>query len=609
MKRWIFTLAALALVLAAAAFFWKKAATERRASTTMAAARSLLAKGRAADAQVLLQATKPPEQASPSRAAWFDLEVRTALANRQFELLRRLRDRDPDGFARNPEAVSWMERIAMARGDAIPDDAGPILTADKALQAGDAATARQVLESARFEGSDEVNRLTRLALLDADKPEKAWALISQAYAIDPKNPDVRTFSGNLLEQEGKPELARRDYVAAVVANPQNLRARDNLAEFYLRQQMLPQAVQTWLEAPPADGSALFYLKAWFWNRVGLGSVPINNPAVLGEAVASLAALPQGDFWGNDPGLLLTQSRVLADRAETLWLRVLQELRAGREPDALKLLSRASPQQAARHTFLRTTLEFLLAARTGAGGNPPPDIPEIKKSGHPFWKWLDENKSDPEALRQPWVLPALFCVSGWLRAGVDICKPEDLADTPEWAAYAVARSAQVCGDARHLADFLAASPSKSPAMQLLRGESEWADNRKVEGQKIFESLLGTPEAGYRAAFLLALEALARNDAAGVRRVIARQPDFAESVPGREFLARAALAEGKEDDALSIYKSLGDTSDDARIYLARTAYNAKDWGRAETLVRSLIADHPNEPAFADNLEKIQAAKKSQ
>ena len=606
MKRWIFRAAALAILFGAAAFFWNKAATERRAAATMAAARGLLSKGRAADAQVLLQATKPPDKASPSRAAWFDLQVRSALANRQFELLRRLRDSDPAGFARNPEAVSWLERIAMVRGDGIPVDAGLILSADKALLAGDPDAARQVLESAKLEGNDEVNRLTRLALLAADKPEKAWALIGQAYAVDPKNPDVRTFSANLLEQEGKPELARRDYVAAVVANPQNLRARDNLAEFYLRQQMLPQAVQTWLDVPPADGSAIFYLKAWFWNRVSLGSLPPKNPAALGEVVASLAALPPGDFWGSDLGLLLSQSHAFADRAETIWLCVLQELRAGREPDALKLLARASPQQAARNTFLRDTLVFLLEARTGAGGNPLPGIPAIKKSGHPFWKWLDENKSDPEALRQPWVLPTLFCVSGWLRAGVDICKPEDLADAPEWATYAVARAAQITGDARRLAEFLAASPLKSPAMQLLRGESAWADNRKAEGRKIFESLLGTPDAGYRAAFLLALESLARNDAAGVRRVLSRQPDFAAAIPGRELLARAALAEGKEADAIAIYNALKDTSDDARIYLARTAYNAKDWGRAEALVRSLIAAHPNEPAFADNLEKIQEAK---
>jgi len=32
----------------------------------------------------------------------------------------------------------------------------------------------------------------------------------------------------------------------------------------------------------------------------------------------------------------------------------------------------------------------------------------------------------------------------------------------------------------------------------------------------------------AAFLLALEALGRNDAAGARRIIARQPDFADNL---------------------------------------------------------------------------------
>lgn len=607
MKRWAFVAVAVVLALAAAASFWNKAATERRAAATMAAARGLLEQGRATEAGILLQATKAPDKDSPARGAWFDLEVRAALAKRQFELLRRLRDRDPARFAKNPEAVSWLDRIAMARGEEIPEGGGPLLVADKAMLSGNATAARQILESGPLPGGDEVNRLTRLAILDAGKPEKAWEHISQAYAADPKNPDVRTFSGNLLEQGGRPELARRDYVAAVVANPQNLRARDNLAEFYLRQQMLPQAVQTWLETPPSDGSALFYLKAWFWNRVGLGSVPIKNPAALGEVVGSLAALPARDFWGNAPGLFLARSQALADRPETLWLRALQELEAGREAEALKILSRATPQQAARHPFLVETLKSLLETRTGAGGDPLPAIPEIKISGHPFWKWLDENRSDPEALRQPWVLPALFCVSGWLRAGADICKPEGLAGAPEWAAYAIARSAQVCGDNRRLAEFLAASPSDTPAMRLLRGESAWAENRRDEGKKIFEGLLGTPGAGYRAAFLLALEALSRHDPAEARRVIALQPDFAESVAGREFLARAALAEGKEADAIAIYNQLGDASDDARIFLARAAFGAKDWGRAEKLVRSLIADHPNEPAFAANLDKIEQAKK--
>jgi len=606
MRRWIFIAAALALVLAAAAFFWHKAATERRVTDTMAVARELLDKGRASEAKVLLQATKPPSKNSPSRAAWFDIEVRSAMENRQFELLRRLSERDPEGFSRNNEAASWLQRLTMAQDGALPENAGPILSADKAMLAGDPDAARRTLESAKLEGKDDATRLTRLALLNADNPGKAWELLNQAYAVNPKSADVRTFSANLLEQEGDTDLARRDYIAAVLAEPANPRARDNLAEFYIRQGMLPQAVQTWLDAPPADASWIFYLKAWFWNRVGLGSLPPKDPAALGKLVSALAALPAGDFWSNSLDDAVAKSPLLADRGETLWLRILQQLKDGQDSNALRILAQSAPEQTAHHAYLRTALQFLLEVRMGVGSNSHLEIPGAKTAGHPFWKWLEDNKSDPAALRQPWVLPTLFCVSGWFRAGVDTCKPESLAEAPEWAAYALARSAQILGDNKRLAEFLAATPLNSPAMQILRAESAWMDNKRDAGRTILVGLLGQPDAGYRAAFLLAMDALTRNDAAEASRVIALQPDFAASVTGRELLARAALAEGKENEAIAIYEALGDSSDDARIYLARAAYNAKQWGRAEALVLSLIADHPNEPAFAANLEQIREEK---
>ena len=608
MKRWILIVAVLAVALAAASVFWHKAATERRVEETVAAANALLDKDRAAEANVLLQATKPPDAGSPSRAAWSDLEVRTALATRQFELLRRLGERDPDAVARNPEAAAWLERIAVL-GGSDAENPGPILAADKALRAGETAAARQILESAKLEGNDEINRLTRLALLDAADPGKAWKSLAKAYAIDPKNTDVLTFSANLLEQRGNTEAARRDYIAAVVANPAHLRARDNLAEFYLRRQMLPQAVQTWLDTPQVDGSPLFYLKAWFWNRVGFGKLSPADPAACGRLVSALASLPAGDFWGGAPDRVVAESRTLGDRREVVWLRVLQELKDGREDEARRLLLRAPPESSPIAAGIRAPLEFLLSVRLDSTTARPLDISAGQTAGHPFWKWLGENRSDPDALRQPWVVPVLFCVGGWFRAGIDLARPQDLAGAPEWGAYALARAAQICGDDKLLGAFLAASPVRSPAMQVLRAEAAMAADRPDEARPILEGLLGQPEAGYRAAFLLAMEALSRGDAATARRVIAKQPDFAKSVAGRELLARADLAEGREKDAIAIYESLGDTSDDARIYLARVAFNARDWKRAEALTRSLMDDHPNEPAFADNLEKIRGAAAAQ
>lgn len=605
MKRWIWILALLAAGLAVAFVLWHKAATERRAAETMATVGSLLGKNRAAEAHALLQATKPPENDSPNRAAWFDLEVRTALATRQFELLKRLRERSPDAFARNPEAVGWLERITVAAGGDV-ENPGPILAADKALRSGDTAAARQILESAKLEGSDEINRLTRLALLDAGDPAKAWGFLSQAYAIDPRNADVRTFTANLLEQSGNTDLARRDYIAAVVANPANLRARDNLAEFYLRRQMLPQAVQTWLDTPRVDGSAPLYLKAWFWNRVAPGSLRPADPDACGRLVSALASLPPGNFWGSAPDRVIVESRSLSGRREVVWLRVLQQLKDGREDEAQRLLAAGAPMDAVHGGDIRAALEFLLSARLGSGARRTLEISADRAAAHPFWKWLADHRKDTDALRQPWVIPTLFCVGGWLRAGADLARPQDLADAPEWAAYAIARSAQMCGDNKLLGDFLAASPERTPAMQILRAEFAIASGHPDIARPMLDELLGKPGgAGYRAAFLLAMDALERGDASAARTVIMRQPDFAESVPGRELLARAALAGGDEKGAVAIYEKLGDSSDDARIYLARLAFNARDWKRAEALTRSLIDDHPNEPAFADNLEKIREA----
>ncbi len=604
MKRWILIVAVLAAALATATVLWRRAATERRVEETLAAVGSLLDKNRAAEANVLLQATKPPAADSPRRAAWSDLEVRTALATRQFELLRRLGEREPDAVARNPEAAMWLERIAVLGGGEA-ENPGPILAADKALRDGDVAAARQILESAKLEGNDEINRLARLALLDAGDPAKAWKLLSQAYAIDPRNSDVRTFSANLLEQSGNAALARRDYVAALVANPDNLRARDNLAEFYMRQRMLPQAVQTWLDTPAVDGSAIFYLKAWFWNRVGLGSLPPPDPAACGRLVAALAALPAGDFWGAGPDKIVAASRNLGERREIVWLRALQELKDGREDQVQRLLARAVPENAPDAAGIRAALEFLLAVRLGSTTSRTLEISPAQIESHPFWKWLAEHRGDANALRQPWVIPTLFCVGGWLRAGTNLARPQDLADAPEWSAYALARAAQLCGDGQRFGEFLAASPERTPAMQILRAEFDIAAGRPEAARPILESLLGKPGAGYRAAFLLAMDALGRGDGDAAKRAIERQPDFAESVAGRELLARAALARGDEKEAVAIYEKLGDSSDDARIYLARVAFEARDWKRAEALTLSLAADHPNEPAFADNLEKIREA----
>lgn len=610
MKRWLLIGAVLCVGVGVAAYYWNQAATERQVEIAISTSKSFLKEGRSSEARLLLQSTKPPEANSPNYEAWIALQVEVAVAERQFEMLRRLQKSHPEAVARNVEATSWLNRIAMLPNTEADPEKGqePLLNIDQAILSGDAAKARQLLESSKFEGKEEVNRLIRLALLEVANPQKAWDYINQAYAMDPQSADVRTFAANLLEQNGNIDLARRDYIGAVLSEPNNLRARDNLAEFYIRQEMLPQAVKTWMEAPPINASKPLFLKAWFWNRIGISATPIPFTESQGKLIESLNGLPKGNFWNDGLENIVVKSPFFLSREEILWLRVLQELKEGKDSSALRLLDHSSSTQTAHHTYLRNALQFLLEMRLGVSSNSRLEISEILRQGHPFWQWLSDHKTDVEALRQPWVLPVLFAVSGWLHAGIDICKPDALSDAPVWAVYTMAQSAQICGDTQRLKDFLAASTSQEPVLQILRAELAWQENREEEGKKLLEGLLGKPEVGYRAASLLSFYYLNLGQPAEVRRVIGQQPDFADSVPGREFLARAALAEGNEAAAITLYETLGNSSDDARIYLARHAFQTKNWDRAESLMRALIADHPNEPMFIDNLEKIAAGRKS-
>jgi tetratricopeptide (TPR) repeat protein len=119
--------------------------------------------------------------------------------------------------------------------------------ADEALRRDKVEEAIQILKSKSFSGTVDIGRLLRLAMLNARNPPEAIANLQAAYAADPKNLDVRSFRGQILER-GARGLARVEYEAAVLAAQENPLMRDQLAEFYLRQQNYADAVQTMEEA-------------------------------------------------------------------------------------------------------------------------------------------------------------------------------------------------------------------------------------------------------------------------------------------------------------------------------------------------------------------------
>ncbi len=88
----------------------------------------------------------------------------------------------------------------------------------------------------------------------------------------------------------------------------------------------------------------------------------------------------------------------------------------------------------------------------------------------------------------------------------------------------------------------------------------------------------------------------------KQVIMNQPELLTSTVGRETLGRIALQEDDAKTADEIYLSLENSSAEARSYLAKKAYNERNWEKARELTELLIKDYPDNKVLNDNLKKI-------
>lgn len=87
--------------------------------------------------------------------------------------------------------------------------------------------------------------------------------LADAYALDPRNADVRSFQAQILERIGKILLARVEYIAAQQADPANLLLRDQLAEFYRRCGSIDDALAVWTGDAAKPVYDYMWVKTWF----------------------------------------------------------------------------------------------------------------------------------------------------------------------------------------------------------------------------------------------------------------------------------------------------------------------------------------------------------
>ena len=177
-----------------------------------------------------------------------------------------------------------------------------VLDADKMLAGGKQDRGDRILKTKNFDGKLDSGRLVRLGLLNvlAD-PQAAWKYFSEAVQKDPENADLRIYRAKLLEAAGKAPLALQEYGAALQLDPNSMTLRDLTAEFYLRNQQIPQAMQIWVETLPAPSSDIIWLKTLFWSKVLMPvrfdwskHSPPSGP--LEPLVSYLLSLKPAQFW-------------------------------------------------------------------------------------------------------------------------------------------------------------------------------------------------------------------------------------------------------------------------------------------------------------------------
>jgi hypothetical protein len=647
-RAWLWAIPVVVVLAVAAGFgipAWKRMVVKRQDDLAFQRAQAALQTGRPADALALFQV-----RSGESPHPWPDIELDALAKLRQVNRLMTIHERDPRRIFRNETASLLVAQLFMhtrksselktLREGWLGREQIPVgwftLDVDALLLAGKPKEARKLLESRTFPGTNDVPRLVRLSLLEAGNRNltNAWNRLAEANALDARNSEVRSYRAQLLETIGQTPLARVEYVAAHVADPSNPLWRDQLAEFYRRQGSLDLALTTWRDAAAATPLDFLVLKSATWGRLvqpgsvsNLTALPLSG--TLGPLAEYVRDLPPGTFWDATQWTNLAAGRKFAaERPEVFWLELLGRLKSKDEAGALTHLRDRGSRAGDWSPELHRALGRLLSWRSRTNGTflPPslqlPVLNLAETNLHQAFVQVERlaqaEREGRGAYRSPpaeakwWrsdqALAALVIASGWREAGLTLVDPASLAaDAPEWATYGFAQALRYNRGIPAARAFLKGREAGGSALRLLAGELALAEgDSAVANANLGEVAREATDAGFRAAWLLAAHLLDQKKYAEVRREVAAHPRLATSVTGTELLARAALGEGKTEEATRLYTSVASGSGEARAYLARVAFNRKDWPTARRYTEELLRLYPDELELRANLDLIRKSE---
>jgi len=519
-----------------------------------------------------------------------------------------------------------------------------VLDTDKLLLDGRRREAIEMLKSKSFEGKEDVSRLVRLALLHvSEDPKKAWDYLTEANRKDPTNPNIRTYRARLLEMVNKPELALSEYVGAMQADRDNVFLKDQLADFYIRQKLFPQALDVWqsvLNDPEATDT--IWLKALFWSRIASpidfswssGTIPQGT---LKPLLEYLIHLKPWQFWDTYQFDQIPNShKYLNTQQAAFWLRLLSMLKNFKEEEARQLLQfnpfSGQPWNPELELALKRILSYrqrrnlnledermpLTPIEKATIGRRPsnPDTPDLF---HQLNEWAEKQKKEPQInlpaelhnlLTGKSAFAAALLASGWFNAALEMQQQKVLpADYPPWVALGFTQALRFVKGNLEALEF-ATLQNQTPQLELLIGELMIAEESPEAGLEQLRKLEGRQDAiGKRATWLISLVYIDQGDYEKAKEAVNSNALLAGDVLGKEVLARIALLEGDYTTADQIYTNIEENSAEAKSYLARKAFAQKDWKRARELTISLLKEYPNNQLLIENMRKIEEELKKQ
>ena len=626
-------------------FHWRNQVIHRQNQSALADAQAAIQGEDARNALALINSRPPSAQGEEEvEAAWRQAEIEASARLGWISRLQSLHQQNPTAVLQNEDASLMLARSFLHGG--APHKSVELrqywdkrtsrphlwfaLDVDTLLLSGESDKARNLLTGRKFSGPNDSGRLSRLALVSANRSlTNAWELLADAYEANPKDTDVRSFRGQVFETLGSNRLARVEYVAAHVATPDNFLLRDQLGDFYRRQFSFANALTTWLPALTNDVPAYLRLKSAFWSRV---TQPVTLPDLtrtnsadsLQPLVNYVAQLAPGRFWDSDAFSLLADNAIFVrDRREVFWLRLIEDLRNQDFDQAFDHLNANRFRQGSWDITLLASIHRILNHRRTGQLNPPEldyQVPTTVTNRHSFLADIDHHahaerdngKSNlPAELRQALAMdeaPALaFLAAGWINAGLAILGDKNWPpETPVWIPYSVTQARRLIHGPTNALDYARKQPA-SRELSLLIGELLLATGDPDRGMEQLQSIAHSPtELGYRAAWLLSVTALDRGHLEIAESALETQPKLKNSTTGREILAKVHFLRGDTNATERIYRQIISTSIEARIYLASLAFDRKDWSTASNLTAQLQFLMPDEMQFRANMRAITAAQ---